>query len=466
MNDILKIAVIGDPNQGKSSFVSTLAYDDGIAVSSKSGETTVSSCHPLKINGEIVYELYDTPGFNNDEEVLNYIEENEKRFTNNYDLINSFIEKNKNDSDFSKDIEILKVLIKNPIIIYVANSSQTYNSNFDSSLEIIKKFKLFTFLIFNQKTENDSRDSWIDATNQYFIASFEFNVLNSNFNNKINLLKMLESKIENKNIKQQLNTSIKILNVDFKRRLEFSFSELSDVFYKIINYTNEYSEIGFLKFDQEKKEKEFINKIKHIENSFYSSVEKEWGFNKLNKLIEDLKSIKIDSENFTKILGVSKKSLLKIGVITGASAGGYIGLGMDVSLLGASAGIGTLLGTAAGAISGALGILVFSSLADKKTKGWGREKVTRLGPIKSVYKFPILAKMYFFIELISDRSHANREQFSFEVIENLTEKLFNNENIKEIAKILNEKDKEKFIKELKLILLENYSNRNNINTSK
>ncbi len=46
----------------------------------KSGETTLSSCHPLKIANEIVYELYDTPGFNNDEELLDYIEDNEANF--------------------------------------------------------------------------------------------------------------------------------------------------------------------------------------------------------------------------------------------------------------------------------------------------------------------------------------------------------------------------------------------------
>ena len=76
MNDCLKIAIVGIPNEGKSSFVSTLAYNDGISVSSNSGETTLSSKHSLKIKSEVVYELYDTPGFDDDEGVLNYINDN------------------------------------------------------------------------------------------------------------------------------------------------------------------------------------------------------------------------------------------------------------------------------------------------------------------------------------------------------------------------------------------------------
>ena len=136
MNNNLKIAIVGDPNKGKSSFVSTFAYNDGIAVSSKSGETIKSSCHPLKIKDETVYELYDTPGFNNDEELLEYINENETKFLNVYQLITNFIEEYKESYDFSKDIEILKVLKEKPIVVYIVNSSTKYNSNFDCSLEI------------------------------------------------------------------------------------------------------------------------------------------------------------------------------------------------------------------------------------------------------------------------------------------------------------------------------------------
>lgn len=456
MDNILKIVVIGDPNKGKSSFVSTLAYDDGVCVSSKSGETKLSSCHPLKIANEIVYELYDTPGFNNDEELLDYIEENENNFKDFYSLIDSFIETYKNNSEFSKDIEICKILIKKPIIIYIADNSLEYNPNYNCQLEIINKFNLSSFLIFNQKENSDKRSSWINATSKYFISSFEFNVLSSNFNNKINFLTMLEKKIKENKIKEQLHKSIEILNKDFRRRLEFSFANLSDSFYKIINHTSEYKEGNFLKSDIEKKEKEFIEKIKNIEKGFYLLIEKEWGFNNLNKDVQYLKDIEIDSSEYTKLFGVSKKVLLLLGSLIGGTTGGTLGLSIDTASLFGSMGIAAVLGTLGGTITGGLGALGITTLVDKKTKGFGKQKITILGPIKLNYRLAILAKMYFFIGLISQRSHANRDTFNFKQSENLMEKLFNKEYRNKIVKILNIKEKEKFIEDLDFILLENY----------
>jgi len=66
---IPKFAVVGHPNKGKSSVVSTLARDDSIAVSMKSG-TTVQA-HEYTVNVEqYSYLLIDTPGFQRPRKVL------------------------------------------------------------------------------------------------------------------------------------------------------------------------------------------------------------------------------------------------------------------------------------------------------------------------------------------------------------------------------------------------------------
>ncbi len=98
-----------------------------------------------------------------------------------------------------------------------------------------------------------------------------------------------------------------------------------------------------------------------------------------------------------------------------------------------------------GTITGSLSVLGITNLVDKKTKGFGKQKITILGPLKLNYKLAILAKMYFFVELISKRSHANRNTFNFKENENLMEKLFNKENRNKIVKILNIKRKKKFL---------------------
>ncbi len=466
MNNKLKIAIIGDPNKGKSSFVSTFAYNDGIAVSSKSGETIKSSCHPLKIKDETVYELYDTPGFNNDEELLEYINENETKFLNVYQLITNFIEEYKESYDFSKDIEILKVLKEKPIVVYIVNSSTKYNSNFDCSLEIIKKFNLPSFIIYNQHDENkNEKVSWEDIEKKYFTSSFDYNVLNSNFNNKINFLEMLEKNIQDKTIKEQLCKSIKILNKDFERRLDFTYEELSDRFYKIINHTKTYRESDLWENSIEEKEAEFISEMKSQEKSFYSLIEKEWGFNNLEKEIIELKEIEIDAKFSEKILGASKNILTVMGIIIGASIGGGIGLSVDTASFFGSMGMGTAIGTIGGASSGLISILLGTNLIKKKTKGFGIKKITTLELLKLNTKILILTKMYLFVELLSVRSHAKRDKlkFNFQESKNLFDNLFEEKYHIDIARIICEKNKEKFIEKLTEILIDNYKERNNIN---
>ena len=457
MNDCLKIAIVGIPNEGKSSFVSTLAYNDGISVSSNSGETTLSSKHSLKIGSEVVYELYDTPGFDDDEGVLNYINDNKMKYSDIYELIRSFIKENTEENTFFKDVEILKVLMEKPIVVYIVNSSVKYNSNFDDSLKIIKKFNLPSFIIYNQHDENKNEKASLgDIEKKYFISSFEYNVLNSNFNNKIDFLEMLEKNIQDKNLKNQLCKSIEILNKDFKRRLDFSYQELSDRFYKIINHTKEYKESDLLKKNIEKKEAEFIEEIKLQEKSFYSLIEKEWGFYNLTKNIKDFKNIEITSKTF------GSKKYLSIGILAGAGAGDAAGGQMDVGFFGYTFGIPTVLGTIGGGIVGGVSSIIGKDKINKKTGGFLNKKTTKLSIDNLNTKLSILSKLCLFVDLLSNRSHAIREEFTLEGKENLFDDIFNNEQQKEIRNILKEKDKNKFTTKLKEILLDNYYEKNKI----
>ena len=58
-------AVIGHPNEGKSSVVATLAENDRIRISPVPGETTVSTAYPVLLDGQPVITFVDTPGFQN-----------------------------------------------------------------------------------------------------------------------------------------------------------------------------------------------------------------------------------------------------------------------------------------------------------------------------------------------------------------------------------------------------------------
>jgi GTP-binding protein EngB required for normal cell division len=58
-------AVLGHPNEGKSSVVSTLAEDDSVKISPTPGETRTCREYPVIIDGRTVIRFVDTPGFQN-----------------------------------------------------------------------------------------------------------------------------------------------------------------------------------------------------------------------------------------------------------------------------------------------------------------------------------------------------------------------------------------------------------------
>ena len=73
-----RFAIVGHPNKGKSSIVATLAEDDDVAISPHPGTTTQARAYPMRLDGETLYELVDTPGFQRARETLAWLEAHDR----------------------------------------------------------------------------------------------------------------------------------------------------------------------------------------------------------------------------------------------------------------------------------------------------------------------------------------------------------------------------------------------------
>ncbi|PZN31590.1 MAG: hypothetical protein DIU71_09565, partial [Proteobacteria bacterium] len=71
-------AIVGHPNKGKSSIVATLAEDESVAISPDPGTTRKARGYRMRIDGQVLYELVDTPGFQRPRRVLAWLEEHER----------------------------------------------------------------------------------------------------------------------------------------------------------------------------------------------------------------------------------------------------------------------------------------------------------------------------------------------------------------------------------------------------
>ena len=77
MTSVPMFAVVGHPNKGKSSIVATLAGDDSVRIGADPGTTSRCRHYPMRVDGEVLYALVDTPGFQRPHKALEWMEEHE-----------------------------------------------------------------------------------------------------------------------------------------------------------------------------------------------------------------------------------------------------------------------------------------------------------------------------------------------------------------------------------------------------
>ncbi|MEX2326794.1 MAG: GTPase, partial [Pseudomonadales bacterium] len=100
-------AVVGHPNKGKSSIVATLAEDDRVAISRTPGTTRKARRHTFTLDGEALYTLVDTPGFQRPGEVLDWLKQHAGSASDRPEAVAAFVERHREDPRFADECELL-----------------------------------------------------------------------------------------------------------------------------------------------------------------------------------------------------------------------------------------------------------------------------------------------------------------------------------------------------------------------
>src|SRR5690606_17221497 len=67
------LCVVGHPNKGKSSIVSTLTENDSVRIGTESGTTTNADSFEFMLDQRVLLRLTDTPGFQRARQVLSWL---------------------------------------------------------------------------------------------------------------------------------------------------------------------------------------------------------------------------------------------------------------------------------------------------------------------------------------------------------------------------------------------------------
>jgi GTPase Era involved in 16S rRNA processing len=404
-----KFAVVGHPNKGKSSIVSTLSNNDSIQVSQRSGTTTQSKAFRVETTNS-GYELFDTPGFQRPTKVLAWLKQRASQADQRAQAVTDFVADPTCQQRYPDEVELLKPIINGAAILYVVDGSRPYGSEYETEMEILQWTGQPSMALINP-IENDSHvESWKNALIQYFKTVRVFNPMQAEFEKQIELLETFAHL--NPLWSQHLLLVTQDLIQNRQTQLEKSAIILARLIEDLCFYQQKQKVLNksqaqaiqpvlakqyqlWMKAREQRSIKELFANYAHFQTSLT--------INDL-KLPPDL----FDCEQWY-MWGLNKKQLATVATITGASAGAAV----DLAVAGHSFMLGALGGGLLGFGSAWFGA---NKLVETKLKGLplgGYEAI--YGPVTNKnFPYVVIGRFVYLHHQISQRSHAIRSDLNIQ----------------------------------------------------
>ncbi|ADP99552.1 LOW QUALITY PROTEIN: HSR1-like GTP-binding protein [Marinobacter adhaerens HP15] len=189
MTQIPTFAVVGHPNKGKSSVVATLSQNDAIAIALEPGTTRRHQAYPLKVDGQTLYTLVDTPGFQRPRRVMEWLEAHSVSASDHADTVKAFVAQHEGDGRFTDECELLRPLIEGAGIIYVVDGSVPYSAEHEAEMTILRWTGRPSLALINSIGADDYSDTWQAALGQFFQVVRRFDAVRAPFEQHLGLLR-------------------------------------------------------------------------------------------------------------------------------------------------------------------------------------------------------------------------------------------------------------------------------------
>ena len=186
-----EFAVVGHPNEGKFSVLSTLAEDDSVRVSPYPGETRECQSFPVCIDSKEIIRFVDTPGFQNPQKTLRWLQQYQG---DDETLIPAFIEAHRGNPDFHDDCSLLQPLVRGAGVIFVVDGSRPLRNMDKAEMEILRLTGCPRMAIINCKGDETTwLAKWQQEFRKHFNAIRLFDSCKASYKERIALLESLKS---------------------------------------------------------------------------------------------------------------------------------------------------------------------------------------------------------------------------------------------------------------------------------
>ncbi len=401
---IPEFAVIGHPNEGKSSVLSTLAEDDSVRISPIPGETKECRRFPVKVDGREVIAFIDTPGFQNPRRTLQWMQ---KYQGPDERLLIDFITAHENDPAFHDDCRLLRPLIDGAGIIFVVDGSRPVRNMDRAEMEILRLTGRPRMAILNCKeNETGFLEKWQLEFRKHFNSIRIFNSIQATYSERIALLESL--KAIDQSIEKTLEFVIRAFAEDWAARNSKTADLIISLLKEVLTYRRTVSLSAKDNEDnvRKKMQEKFSRFVRKREQATHQQIRRLFKHNIFSPELPAHSILNQDlfAEKTWQFLGLTRAQLVMAGALSGAA----LAAGIDVAAGGTSLGIFTALGGVLGAAATAARgkeLLTGTKLLGVRLD----HQQLRIGPVKSVQlMYILLDRVLLFYSLIINWAHGRR----------------------------------------------------------
>lgn len=409
-----RFAVVGRPNKGKSSIVATLARDDSVHIAARAGSTRNTRQFPMRIDGETLYELVDTPGIQRSRAVLAWLNENNANAASRPETVKRFLETHRDDPRYRDECQALGPIVEGAGIIYVVDGSCPFGADYEAEMEILRWTGRPSLALINPIENTDYVPEWQAGLGQYFQTVRSFDAHRAEHRKQLDLLALFGHL--DPEWQQLLNRAVEILEADRSAQHHATAYLVTDLIIdalthaerqKIPEGTPEKPVQGLL-YNQYKR-----HMVKR-ESGCRRQVEELFYYTELQTSEEGITLDRDDLFNQEQwyLWGLNRKQLLVAAASAGGVVGGGAGMAIDGITGGLTGGLGTLLSGIGGAYASTRGVLKYADdIAQWKVSGIpSGGTLLAYGPSRNPnFPFVVLGRAMQHHRMISQRTHAVRD---------------------------------------------------------
>ena len=416
---IPSFAVVGRPNKGKSSIVATLARDDSVLIAPSAGSTRRARRFPMRIDGQTLYELVDTPGIQRARSVLAWLQAHSSDAASRPETVRRFVQEHAEDPQFEDECQALGPIVEGAGIIYVVDGSCPFGPEYEAEMEILRWTGRPSLALINPIDNDEYVEQWTAGLGQFFRTVREFDAHRAETQKQLDLLELfghLDTQWQ-----QPLRQAVQLLREDRQMQHHGASELITALIFDALGYSTQQAVPDGL--PEEPVHKLLLVTYKthlvKLERHCRRQVEELFYYSDLQKSEQRMAFDESDlfNEKDWYLWGLNKWQMVTAAASAGGVAGAGAGVAVDAATGGLLGGLGTVISGIGGAAGSAAGAWKYADdIAQFRVKGIpSGGRLLSCGPSRNVnFPFVLLGRALLHHRMLSRRTHAAQDKLDLD----------------------------------------------------